>query len=71
MAAAPGVDAPAAGSDVMMLTGGIEADDGNSALVGLPVGAAGCSPANAAAAELAGAAEPGSVAAEAPLQAGV
>lgn len=30
--------APAAGSGVMMLTGGVEAEVGNSALVGLPVG---------------------------------
>ena len=35
-AGARGVDGP--GSGVMMLTGGIEADVGNSALVGLPVG---------------------------------
>jgi hypothetical protein len=31
-------DAPGAGSGVMMLTGGIEAEDGKSAVVGLPVG---------------------------------
>ena len=30
--------APVDGSGVMMLTGGIDADDGKSALVGLPVG---------------------------------
>ena len=29
---------PVAGSGVMMFTGGVEAADGNSALVGLPVG---------------------------------
>ena len=29
---------PVPGSAVMMLTGGIDADEGNSALVGLPVG---------------------------------
>ena len=31
------------GSGVMMLTGGVEAADGNSALVGLPVGIVGAS----------------------------
>jgi hypothetical protein len=30
--------APAGGSGVMMLTGGMDADVGNSAVVGLPVG---------------------------------
>ena len=30
--------APSGGSDVMMLTGGVDAEVGNSALVGLPVG---------------------------------
>jgi hypothetical protein len=30
--------APSSGSGVMMLTGGVEAEVGNSALVGLPVG---------------------------------
>ena len=33
--------APSGGSDVMMLTGGVDAEVGNSALVGLPVGADG------------------------------
>ena len=60
----------------MMLTGGIEADDGTSASVGLPVGTAGCSPVTAAAAAAAAAGladitEPGFATAEAPLQAGV
>ena len=31
------------GSGVMILTGGVEAEDGNSALVGLPVGTPGMS----------------------------
>ena len=65
-----GADEVADGSGVMMLTGGIEADDGNSASVGLPVGTDGGSPVNAAAAAaFAGAAE--SVAAATLLQAGV
>jgi len=38
-AAAAGADGFAGGSGVMMLTGGVEAEVGNSALVGLPVGA--------------------------------
>lgn len=33
--------APSSGSGVMMLTGGVDAEVGNSALVGLPVGADG------------------------------
>ena len=33
--------APSGGSGVMMLTGGVEAEVGNSALVGLPVGSDG------------------------------
>lgn len=37
-AAAAGCDLGVAGSGVMMLTGGIDEADGNSALVGLPVG---------------------------------
>lgn len=37
-AAAAGGDGFAGGSGVMMLTGGVEAEVGNSALVGLPVG---------------------------------
>jgi hypothetical protein len=37
------------GSGVMMLTGGVEAAVGNSALVGLPVGIVGASPASGAA----------------------
>jgi len=43
-AAAGAEDAFAAGSGVMMLTGGIEAEDGNSALVGRPVGIDAASP---------------------------
>ncbi len=62
-------DAGAAGSDVMMLTGGIEAEDGNSALVGLPLGG---SLVNAAAAGFADGTELESVAAaSAPLHIGV
>jgi hypothetical protein len=38
------------GSGVMMLTGGVEAAEGNSALVGLPVGMVGASAATGAAA---------------------
>ena len=41
-----GAGAPSGGSGVMMLTGGVEAAVGNSALVGLPVGADGGSPAS-------------------------
>lgn len=55
-------DEAADGSGVMMLTGGIDADEGNSALVGLPVGVDDGSPVKAAAA-LAGEIEPDSVAA--------
>ena len=43
---------PAPGSGVMMLTGGVEAADGNSALVGLPVGIDGKSAATGAAAAI-------------------
>ena len=43
------------GSGVMMLTGGVEAAVGNSALVGLPVGMVGASTATGAAAVVAGA----------------
>ena len=41
-----GFGAPAGGSGVMMLTGGVEAEVGNSALVGLPVGTDGGSAAS-------------------------
>lgn len=44
-----------AGSAVMILTGGVEAALGNSALVGLPVGAPGISAATGAASGAAGA----------------
>jgi hypothetical protein len=54
-AAAPGVDAGGRGADavvpgsgVMMLTGGVEAAEGKSALVGLPVGIVGGSAARGA-----------------------
>jgi hypothetical protein len=43
------VDAVGLGSGVMMLTGGVEAALGNSALVGLPVGTPGTSAATGAA----------------------
>lgn len=55
-------DDPADGSGVMMLTGGIDADEGNSALVGFPVGTDDGSPVKTAAA-LVGKVEPFSVAA--------
>lgn len=72
VAAALGVGDAAGGSDVMMLTGGIEAEDGNSASVGLPVGIECCPPINAAAAAgLVDAPEPESAAADAPLHIGV
>ena len=41
-----GFGAPAGGSGVMMLTGGVEAEVGNSALVSLPVGTDGGSAAS-------------------------
>ena len=44
-AAGPGVPVP--GSGIMMLTGGVEVADGNSALVGLPVGTDGGNAASA------------------------
>jgi trimeric autotransporter adhesin len=50
-----GAAAAAGGSGVMMLTGGIEAEVGNSALVGLPVGIDGGSAATGPAAAGAGA----------------
>jgi hypothetical protein len=50
-AAVPGVPVPGSGS--MMLTGGVEAEDGNSALVGLPVGTDGGKAASAPMAGLA------------------
>lgn len=63
--------AGAAGSDVMMLTGGIEAEDGNSALVGLPLGSSPVTAA-AAAAGFADGTEPESMAAaSAPLHIGM
>jgi hypothetical protein len=42
--------APVPGSGFIMLTGGVEAELGNSALVGLPVGSDGCSAATGLAA---------------------
>jgi hypothetical protein len=48
-------DAAAPGSGPMMLTAGVEAAEGKSALVGLPVGVAGASTAVGAAATAAGA----------------
>ena len=44
-AAAAGLAAPGPGSGAMMLTAGVEAEVGNSALVGLPVGIDGGMPA--------------------------